>query len=188
MRILEAKGYCEPRDALAQDWANFLGSAMPEAAWLPIPNLGAKKVRIYCEKWCLNRLILTGGEDIGVSPLRDETENDLLVWANERAVPVLGVCRGMQMLGIHAGSNLKPVRGHVRTRHKLSFGSVNSYHNLSLDTCPHEFHIEELSEDGEIEAISHKFLPWEGWMWHPEREKHFAKHDILRLHRLMGKK
>ena len=37
------------------------------------------------------------------------------------------------------------------------------------------------SEDGIIEAISHKKLPWEGWMWHPEREEQFVTNDKNRF-------
>ena len=187
MRVVDAQDYSEPRDALAQDWANFLGAAMPDAAWLPIPNLGAKKVRIYCEKWRLNSLILTGGEDIGVSTLRDETEKDLLVWAKERAVPVLGICRGMQIIAASYGVPLKPVAEHVRTRHTLRgdlVHEVNSFHNYGLAACPSGFEVSAKSEDGEIEAIHHSDFNWEGWMWHPERERPFQSADIDRLRRL----
>ncbi len=114
MRVLQAEGYSEPRDALSQEWSGFLSAALPNAAWLPLPNLGAGHIRAYCEKWCINRLILSGGEDVGVSRIRDETEFDLLGWAKERAVPVLGICRGMQMMSMGAGIDLKPVTNHVR--------------------------------------------------------------------------
>ena len=187
MRVLEAQGYHEPRDALAQDWSSFLSTALPNAAWLPLPNLGANKARAYCEKWGINRLILTGGEDIGVSAIRDETEQDLLIWAKERAVPVLGVCRGMQMMAVWAGVALKPVEGHVRTRHLLHgdfMHEVNSFHNYGLADCPHGFEVTARAEDGEIEAIRNTGQNWEGWMWHPERENPFQSADINRLRRL----
>ena len=188
MRVLEAQGYHEPRDALAQDWSSFISAALPNAAWLPLPNLGANKIRIYCEKWGINRLILTGGEDIGVSTIRDETERDLLVWAKERAVPVLGVCRGIQMMAVWAGVALKPVEGHVRTRHLLRgdfMHEVNSFHNYGLADCPHGFEVTARAEDGEIEAIRNTEQNWEGWMWHPERENPFQSADIDRLRRLL---
>ena len=36
-------------------------------------------------------------------------------------------------------------------------------------------------EHGVIEAIRHATLPWEGWMWHPEREPVLHRQDIERL-------
>lgn len=187
MRVLETQGYYEPRDALAQEWSGFLNVAIPEATWLALPNLGANLIRTYCESWGLNRLILTGGEDIGVSTIRDETEQDLLVWAKERNVPVLGVCRGMQMMSVAEGVTLKPIDGHVRTRHILRGNlvhEVNSFHKYGLAECPPGFVVSARADDGEIEAISKTELHWEGWMWHPERENPFQPADIDRLRRL----
>ena len=63
MRVLQAEGYSEPRDALSQEWSGFLSAALPNAAWLALPNLGAGHIRAYCEMWSINRLILSGGED-----------------------------------------------------------------------------------------------------------------------------
>ena len=40
------------------------------------------------------------------------------------------------------------------------------------------------AEDNSIEAIVHKKFKWEGWMWHPEREKNYHKQDLKRLKRL----
>jgi N5-(cytidine 5'-diphosphoramidyl)-L-glutamine hydrolase len=189
MRVLEAQGYHEPRDALAQNWSSFIGTALPDATWLPLPNLGAGAIRVYCEKWAINRLILTGGEDIGTSAVRDETERDLLAWAKERSVPVLGVCRGMQMMATCSGAALKPVEGHVRTRHVLQgdfMHEVNSFHNYGLAECPHGFRVTAIAEDGGIEAIRHTGLAWEGWMWHPERETPAQPADIDQLRKLFA--
>lgn len=184
MRVVEAAGYHEPRDALAQNWAPFLQAALPQAAWLPVPNLGAGAARAFCETWGLDRLILTGGEDIGTSPVRDATELDLLNWAQERALPVLGICRGMQLMAVRAGGRLRRVEGHVRSRHQLSgaiAASVNSYHGMGLDGCPPGYRVMATAEDGEVEAFAHASLPWAGWMWHPERETPFSAGDIERL-------
>jgi putative glutamine amidotransferase len=187
MRVLEAQGYREPRDALAQEWSVFLNVALPNAAWVPVPNLGANKVRAYCEKWGINRLILTGGEDIGVSTIRDETEQDLLTWARACTVPALGVCRGMQMMAVLAGVVLKSVEGHMRTRHILQgdfVHEVNSFHKYGLAECPRGFEVSARAEDGEIEAMCNTESRWEGCMWHPEREKPFQPADIDRLRKL----
>ena len=87
------------------------------------------------------------------------------------------------------GATLKQVEGHVGTRHTLNgFGNreVNSYHNYSVVSCPEAFEVTARSEDGEIEAVKHRCLKWEGWMWHPEREIEFSPQDIERFRVLFG--
>ena len=183
-RIVEAPGYREPRDALAHDWAAFLAAALPGVAWMQLPNLGAERIVPYCEQWEIDRLILSGGEDIGVSALRDQTELRLLDWAEAQGLPVLGICRGMQLLARRAGADLIPVAAHVATTHAVTgefTGVVNSFHRLVPAACPENYRGMARAEDGSIEAIAHRSLRWEGWMWHPEREAEFTANDIQRL-------
>jgi putative glutamine amidotransferase len=96
----------------------------------------------------------------------------------------------MQMMGTLAGSKLIKVSGHVRTRHCLQGGVIsgeaNSFHDMSLESCPSGYEILAKSEDGGIEAMRHETFPWEGWMWHPEREERFDPRDIQRLRNLFG--
>lgn len=64
-------------------------------------------------------LVLTGGEDVhperygaevtgarGMSPERDAMEHALLFQALERRIPVLAICRGMQLLNVALGGTL----------------------------------------------------------------------------------
>lgn len=172
-RIVQASGYNESRDAIAHDWANYLKSTLPHSTWMPLPNLGASDIITYCNHWEINALILTGGDDIGQTPLRDETEFALLNWAAKEKLPLLGVCRGMQLLGKHGGASLIPISNHASGRHNVHgdiSGNTNSFHNYSLDQTPKNYRILAKSDDGHIEAIKHHFLPWIGCMWHPERE------------------
>ena len=188
----------ECRDALDQKLCRFIKKCgfLP----LPVPNGLIKKSgenNEYCSEelfaWLMafspNAIWLSGGNDIGSCPIRDNTEKIMLNFAEQRKLPVLGICRGMQMLATLAGAKLKTVSGHVRTKHALQgdaiSGEVNSFHNMSLDACPEGYHIMAKSEDGEIEAICHDKLPWEGWMWHPERETNFDKRDISRAKNLL---
>jgi len=139
-------------------------------------------------------VILSGGNDIGECPERDATERFLLSWAQRSALPVLGICRGMQMMAYWAGGTLIPVRQHVRTRHRLTVSTapdswpeeVNSFHDWGLADCPPGFEVAARAEDGGIEAMTHASLRWEGWMWHPERESPFAERDLYRLRRLFN--
>jgi putative glutamine amidotransferase len=87
----------------------------------------------------------------------------------------------MQLMGHRAGAELRPVTGHVATCHPLEGAPdevVNSFHGLALAGCPAGYRVLARAADGTIEAIRHLSLPWEGWMWHPEREAILRRQDI----------
>lgn len=185
----------ERRDALDQRMVAWLSSADYQP--VPVPNVlgepdkDAGVLRQWLETLQPAAVLLTGGNDIGDIPERDATERVMLQWAAEHSLPLLGICRGMQMMGVSGGAVLQRVGGHVRTRHRLelegSFREVNSYHDFALVDCPQDYRVLARSEDGAIEAIRHSTLPWEGWMWHPEREMPPSIEDTRRLQALFGK-
>jgi gamma-glutamyl-gamma-aminobutyrate hydrolase PuuD len=185
----------EVRDAIDQKLFLWL----IESGFLPvqIPN-GLIKCAGALEKWMEaikpRAVVLSGGNDINHFASRDLTERYLLAWCEKNRIPILGICRGLEMMALYAGSTLQRVEGHVRTRHELTFQgidcdfpkNVNSYHNWVLGNCPSGFVTMALSEDGSIEAIKHQELPWEGWMWHPEREFPFHPTDTKRIKKLFN--
>lgn len=187
MRIVEASGYDEPRDALAHNMISFACKTFPGDKVLLLPNLGGEATLSYCERMGVNRFIFSGGDNPLETPRRDESEMALFSYAEKHRLPVLGICRGMQMMGRYFGVGLVPVQNHVRTRHILGGHEfkgqeVNSYHNFSLGGCPDGFEVTAHNEkDDCIEAIRHKELPWQAWMWHPEREENLPPDDMNRI-------
>ena len=201
-RVDNIEAHNEWRDALDQR----MNAWVIEAGFIPVPvpnslvdmSLSGDSQPML-ERWLhslhIDALLLSGGNDIGSVPHRDLTERYLLRWAEKNSKPVLGICRGMQMIGTYSGVELIHADGHVNTRHQLNINydygqslpkSVNSYHNLVLQECPTQFEVLATSEDGNIEAIMHRELSWEGWMWHPEREKKFVKINQERFKKLMS--
>ncbi len=187
-RVLVDPEYGERRDALAQDWTDCFRRLhlLP----LLIPNEVELARRIFAAAQ-VDALLLTGGNDLATAgsspaadsaPERDQTERRLIGLARDRHLPVVGVCRGAQMLNRYFGGAMRPdaVPGsHVAVRHELRVRGrrgqaglfVNSFHRWILPP-------EELggglepwgwSTDGSVELFTHATDPITGLMWHPER-------------------
>lgn len=193
-RVDRIEGRDETRDALDQRITQWLLSF--GALTVPVPNaIGTGTgTGAWLEALSPRAIVLTGGNDVGGCPARDATETALIEFASLRGLPLLGICRGMQMLAHHAGGTLARVTGHVRTRHALLCDDaaagrlpreVNSYHDWGLTACPPGYRCLAHAPDGTIEAMQHEHRPWEGWMWHPEREASFDPLDGQRAHRLL---
>ena len=128
--VNKVESYDEWRDALDQrlvDWVVQSGFVP-----VPIPNTLfdialTNSSQLILENWLntvkIDAILLSGGNDIGDVEQRDLTEKYLLSWAEKNRNPVLGICRGMQMMGVYAGGELIEVDGHVRTRHQLQIKS-----------------------------------------------------------------
>ena len=159
----------------------------------------------------LDGLVLTGGADIEPSrygaepdgqgeyePDRDEYEIALLGAALARDLPVVGICRGIQLLNVYAGGTLNQhVPSHARydvtpeTRvHRVRvepgtllseiYGQdwieVNSLHHQAVAKVGHLTTVSGVADDGTIEAIelhNHEAI---GIQWHPEMHN---QHELI---------
>jgi putative glutamine amidotransferase len=184
MRITNSQTYQEKRDTISHDWLKFF----KELNYLPIfiPNL-LENVDDFLIELNLDGIIISGGDNLGDDPIRDQTENQVINYGVKNKIPMLGVCRGMQSLNIFFGGkvNLNQAKNHVGKRHNVRFVTnripdlgdvleVNSFHNnmIAKHDIPDDFKILALcDEDETVEGIIHSKLPIIGVMWHPEREE-----------------
>ncbi|MGV8872853.1 MAG: gamma-glutamyl-gamma-aminobutyrate hydrolase family protein [Rhodococcus sp. (in: high G+C Gram-positive bacteria)] len=155
----------------------------------------------------LDGLVLTGGEDISpdrwggdrddvigeTSPDRDAYDVALFDEALASLVPVLGVCRGMQVINIaHGGTLIGDLTGGGREHrnpgrpvddlaHSVSFvpGTlahsiygpsvrVNSLHHQACAELGGRLVVSGRADDEVLEAIELPGLPVLGVQWHPE--------------------
>lgn len=117
----------------------------------------------------------------------DNIDNYLIEYSNKFNIPLLGICLGMQMMGMYNNNlELKNVENHYFDENKYIHNvylydsnlknilqtdkiKVNSYHNYAL-ADKGGYKIVGKSSDGVIEAIekdNHIFQV--GVQWHPER-------------------
>lgn len=170
----------ERRDALDQRWTPFLAACglVP----LLLPNDVEAALTLMSET-PLRGLLLTGGNTLaaygGDAPERDRVEQEALAYARARRMPVLGVCRGMQVLLDAFGVPLAHVDGHAGAVHPVTGGrTVNSFHDFAAVHEAGPLSITARTDDGVVEAVQHPAERIRGVMWHPERADTFDHHDI----------
>ncbi|MEP7324405.1 MAG: gamma-glutamyl-gamma-aminobutyrate hydrolase family protein [Gemmatimonadota bacterium] len=157
-------------------------------------------------------LILTGGHDVDpqhyeappspalgpLDPARDDFELALFGAARQRKLPVLGICRGLQVINVALGGTLwqdlpserpgaiqhdSEVSRNARTHHVLvkepshlaqALGTgklvTNSFHHQAIRDLAPGLQVTAWAEDGVIEGVEETGT--DGWLlavqWHPE--------------------
>jgi putative glutamine amidotransferase len=182
-------------DALAE-----LGAEATVLAWSAGRDAAADAARF-------DAIVLCGGDDIDarrfgeenhpsvglVPPERDEYEIGIVRAAVARGVPVLGVCRGAQVMNVALGGTLEqhipdiPGRaqhgdgvvhgvevvagtGLARIWGRTEPGTVNSFHHQAVGRVAPMLRVAARSPDGGVEAVESVSGPFcLGVQWHPER-------------------
>ena len=190
MRVTNPSEYDEPRDSIARDWSDFMLCNFPNAKFLFIPNIG-KNVIDYIKKWNIDVLIFSGGDDLGKTLDRDNTENILLEYALKVETPIIAVCRGLQLVHTYFGGEIKNgeeefVFKHRAVNHNIitdtGIVNVNSYHTNRIDenSVHKDFEIFARCEmDNSIEGLRNRNIL--GVMWHPERKNLSPEYNKLLL-------
>ncbi|TDQ45105.1 gamma-glutamyl-gamma-aminobutyrate hydrolase family protein [Tepidicella xavieri] len=181
------------------------------------------RIRDYADY--LDGLLLQGGADVspraygeeplkpewGGDPVRDAYELELVHEFMEAGKPILGICRGMQLINVALGGSLYqdlPTQcpdslGHEsqaydRHAHEITFtpggkmrdwfgvdgGRVTSIHHQAVNRLGKDVVVEATAPDGVIEAIrwtGRSFVC--GVQWHPEF--HHLSDDLLDCHPLL---
>lgn len=146
----------------------------------------------------VDAVVLTGGGDVDpllygadraaaleVDRVRDEAELAVLAAARDAGIPVLAICRGMQLLAVAYGGALRHGVDHVlpETGHavRTAPGSVvrrvlgptprtSALHHQAVADPGAELRATAWAEDGTIEALEPLDPRWQvlGVQWHPE--------------------
>jgi putative glutamine amidotransferase len=162
-------------------------------------------------------VVIGGGDDvqpkhyglIGDAGAHYDPERDALELAIFRAafagqLPVLGICRGAQLMNIARGGNLnqdlRPLRKHTPNKNSIFrikeavivpaskllgiLGAsplwVNSLHNQAIDEIAAPFRLAARDRDGFVQAIEHRGHAFMiGVQWHPEYLPYVKQHRKL---------
>lgn len=143
-------------------------------------------INLFLNKASLDGFILSPGGDPFENTIRKKNEHKLIKYSIQKKKPILGICRGAQVLNIFFGGKLKRVKNHVRKNHRL-YGQlvkskkviVNSYHNLGFNNelLGKNLKIEAYTKDNVVECFRHKKHRILGIMWHPERYNKIKNFD-----------
>lgn len=158
---------------------------------------------------CIDGLIVTGGVDVnplfyhdsysekqGSSSFRRDTyEMKLIKMCSEKKIPMLGICRGQQIINVTFGGTLfqdNTMLSHEVFEHQqkekkdypvhsvhVDKGSflypifkdthyVNSFHHQSIKDLAKDFDVIARSDDHIVEAIQHQTLDIWAVQFHPE--------------------
>lgn len=192
------------------DWRRDYWFAITLAGGEPVPIYPDSDLEMLCET--LDGVVLTGGGDVHprffgqeiagtqmdtVDEALDELELTIARRAAAAGKPLLGICRGIQVINIALGGGLiQHIEGHAQvantfdgppTQHKVHIepdsllsrtlangptAMVNTYHHQAVpeDDVAAGLRVTARAEDGVVEALELPGHPYYlGVQWHPER-------------------
>lgn len=148
--------------------------------------------------------IITGGDDIDPSSYgesdiglskdthknMDDLDQEIIRYAIKSHKPLMGICRGQQILNVALGgtlyqdlAGLKSHHHEIHTSHTVNMKqhplfafeskiTVNSYHHQAIKDLSTDLEVLGIHDDHTIEMVIHKELPIFAVQWHPEITPH----------------
>jgi putative glutamine amidotransferase len=181
------------------------GHAVRQAGGIPVLVSRDAKPQALVNR--LDGLVIAGGDDVDprryggrpgphtsqLDPDRDSFESELIDTAIERRLPILGICRGCQLMNVARGGTLidhlaldvgeahgqlaYPLHSRVHALRYVPGGLseqilppgtyVNSFHHQAVDSLGSDVKADAFALDGICEALTIGDLAL-GVQWHPE--------------------
>ena len=200
------------RKYMQSKYTASLRRAGAKAVWIETDDLDkAIQEMLLCDG-----LLLSGGEDVNPSfygqtatekcgkivPARDHAEMKMLEAFLSTGKPILGICRGEQLMNVFFGGTLHQDIADVATschddyprknrgNHEVSVTRgtklaeimgqetflANSLHHQAVDKVAPALILAATSEDGIVEGVEHPAHPFcIGVQWHPEHMSAYSK-------------
>lgn len=200
------------RKYMQSKYTASLRRAGAKAVWIETDDLGkAIQEMLLCDG-----LLLSGGEDVNpafygqtatekcgkIVPARDHAEMKMLEAFLSTGKPILGICRGEQLMNVFFGGTLHQDIADVATschddyprknrgNHEVSVTRgtklaeimgqetflANSLHHQAVDKVAPALILAATSEDGIVEGVEHPAHPFcIGVQWHPEHMSAYSK-------------
>lgn len=170
------------------------------------------KTYIKLEDKC-DGLLLVGGKDINpiwykekkidTTKLEaseiDEADLELIDIFYNKQRPIIGICRGMQIINVYFGGKINQniserhvqnksdiychdvniVKNTMLSKYLSDKIRVNSFHHQSVDKVGKNLIVNAISDDSIIEGIEYKNII--GVQWHPEQVNDFNQNRLLQL-------
>ena len=150
--------------------------------------------------------VLIGGDDLnpklyneeinGATDIDDEIDSweiTIIDYAIKMQKPIMGICRGLQLLNVYFGGSLiQDFPNHKGDDHKITLVNskygfpettmVNTYHHQVINKLANVFEVVYQANDSVIEMIVHQTLPIFAVQFHPEMQaQSLISRELIKL-------
>ena len=157
-RLIKNEAYYEIREALDINYCEFIF----DCGFLPIIIPYEIDFKTLFNELKIDGVLLSGGNDLfscshnELSKKRDKFEKQLLEHCILNNIPVLGICRGMQIIAEYFGSTFEEVEGEINTRGRIIANKSSKYYDnlkhIKEVNSYHKFDIKNVSDELLISA------------------------------------